>query len=42
MIDLEKLKSSLKQDGKNEKLNIASKKKLGVDYCFNIAKRQAS
>jgi hypothetical protein len=41
MIDLEKLKAHLKEDGKNEKLNIVSKKKLGVGICFIVAKRKA-
>lgn len=32
MVDLEKLKAFLKEGGKNEKLNIASKKKIGVRF----------
>jgi hypothetical protein len=31
MIDLDKLKEFLKQDPTNDKLNIASKKKIGVN-----------
>lgn len=35
MIDLDKLKEFLKTDPKNDKVNIASKKKLGVIFVLH-------